>query len=194
MFSACRQGAQEMSTLSYEAPRYGCVCRAVPPGRAEAEQAPKPAAKKPRRVIRSDAVTLLDALQREARFVDFVQEPLADYSDAQIGAVARDVHRDCGRVLERLFALRPIEQREDGAEMEVPAGFDAGRYRLTGNVTGEPFVAMDLVGAGEGELVVVSQGSSARAATGQSSSPVDAAIVGILDSLWVEGAITFRKE
>jgi ethanolamine utilization protein EutN len=65
---------------------------------------------------------------------------------------------------------------------------------VKGNVVGAPIVAVDLVGAGEGELVIVSQGSSARVATGQSSSPADAAIVGILDSLQYEGAIEFRKE
>jgi microcompartment protein CcmK/EutM len=65
---------------------------------------------------------------------------------------------------------------------------------VKGNVTGEPFLAVDLVGAGEGELVIVSQGSSARVATGQSSSPADAAIVGILDSLQYEGVVEFRKE
>jgi ethanolamine utilization protein EutN len=65
---------------------------------------------------------------------------------------------------------------------------------VKGNVTGEPFLAVDLVGAGEGELVIVSQGSSARVATGQGSSPADAAIVGILDSLQVEGIVEFRKE
>jgi hypothetical protein len=111
---------------------------AAPPGRAEPEKAPRPEPKKARPAVRSDAVTLLATLQREARFVDFVKEPLTAYSDAQIGAVARDVHRDCGRLLERLFALRPIADQEEGAEMEVPAGFDAGRYRLTGNVAGEP--------------------------------------------------------
>jgi ethanolamine utilization protein EutN len=65
---------------------------------------------------------------------------------------------------------------------------------VEGGVIGEPFVAVDLVGAGEGELVLVSQGSSARMATGQNTSPVDAAIVGILDSLRSEGAIVWRKE
>ena len=68
------------------------------------------------------------------------------------------------------------------------------RSDAEGNVTGEPFVAVDLVGAGEGELVIVSQGSAARMATGQSSSPVGAAIVGILDSLRFEGTVAFRKE
>jgi microcompartment protein CcmK/EutM len=65
---------------------------------------------------------------------------------------------------------------------------------VEGKVTGTPFLAVDLVGAGEGELVIVSQGSSARVATGQTSSPADAAIVGILDSLQVEGDVEFRKE
>jgi microcompartment protein CcmK/EutM len=63
-----------------------------------------------------------------------------------------------------------------------------------GNPNGEPFLAVDLVGAGEGELVVVSQGSSARVVSGQNLSPIDAAIVGILDSLRFEGVISYRKE
>jgi hypothetical protein len=87
---------------------------------------------------RSEAVTLLATLQREARLVDFVKEPLTGYSDAQIGAVARDVHRDCGAVLQRLFNLCPVVEQEEGAEIEVPSGFDAGRFHLTGNVVGEP--------------------------------------------------------
>jgi ethanolamine utilization protein EutN len=60
--------------------------------------------------------------------------------------------------------------------------------------SGELFLAVDLIGAGEGELVVVSQGSSARAAAGQNSSPIDAAIVGIIDSLRFEGVISYRKD
>lgn len=62
-----------------------------------------------------------------------------------------------------------------------------------GEVTGEPFLAVDLVGAGDGELVIVSQGSSARIATGHNTSPVDAAIIGILDSLQVEVAIDIER-
>jgi hypothetical protein len=85
---------------------------------------------------RNDAVTLLATLQREARFVDIVSEPLGEYSDAQIGAAARDVLRDCGAVLARLFELQPIVVEKEGAHVEVPDGYDAGRYRLTGNVSG----------------------------------------------------------
>jgi ethanolamine utilization protein EutN len=63
-----------------------------------------------------------------------------------------------------------------------------------GNLKGEPFLAVDLVDAGAGEMVIVSQGSSARVATGHNSSPADAAIVGILDSLQLDEGIDIRKE
>ena len=98
----------------------------------------KPATKAPPKAVRSEAITLLATLQREARFVDFIKEPLDGYSDAQIGAAVRDVHRDCGKVLDRLFAIRAMVAQEEGSPVEVPAGFDAGRYRLTGNVAGDP--------------------------------------------------------
>ena len=109
----------------------------APPKLAAPKEMPKPAPA-PKPPARSEALTLLATLQREARFVDFLMEPLADYSDAQIGAVARDVHRDCGKVVERLFALKPATAESEGAAIEVPKGFDAVRYRLVGNVAGEP--------------------------------------------------------
>ncbi len=87
---------------------------------------------------RSEAITLLAALQREARFLDIVKEPLADYSDAQVGAAARDVLRDCGVVLDRLFQLEPVVDAEEGGTFDVPAGFDPALYRVTGNPSGEP--------------------------------------------------------
>jgi hypothetical protein len=65
-------------------------------------------------------------------------EPLAGYGDAQVGAVARDVHRDCGAVVKRLFDPQTTLAGEEGGTVEVSPGFDAGRYRLTGNVTGQP--------------------------------------------------------
>jgi hypothetical protein len=91
----------------------------------------------PRPPAPPSALLLLAALQREARLVDFLKEPLAGFSDAQIGAAARDVHRDCAAVLERMFALQPIVTDAEGAQVTVPAGFDAAQYRLTGNVTSQ---------------------------------------------------------
>jgi hypothetical protein len=110
----------------------------APEAKTEKRPEPKPAAPKRAAPVRSEAITLLAALQREARFVDFIRESLAGYSDAQIGAAVRDIHRDCGKVLDRLFNLVPLTDREEGAELEVSAGFDPGRCHLTGNVVGEP--------------------------------------------------------
>jgi hypothetical protein len=77
-------------------------------------------------------------LQHEARFVDLVREPLDSYADAQVGAAAREVLRECGQVLDRMFELQPLLEAEEGSAVEVPRGFDAGRYRLSGQVEGEP--------------------------------------------------------
>ena len=87
---------------------------------------------------RSESLTLLATLQREARFIDFVQEPLEGFSDAQIGAAARDVHRDCTAVLQRLFGIEPVAAEQEGAEIEVARSYDPGHWKLTGNVQGEP--------------------------------------------------------
>lgn len=103
---------------------------------AAAEKLPPKPARKP--AVRNDAINLLAALQREARLVDFIKEPIAGYSDAQIGAAVRDVHRDCAALMDRLFGLRPIESAAEGADIDVPEGFDPARIRLVGNVAGQP--------------------------------------------------------
>src|SRR5262249_1999438 len=62
----------------------------------------------PKPLAQSEAITLLAALQREARLVDFLQEDLSGYADEQIGAAVREVQRDSQKVLERYFHLQPI--------------------------------------------------------------------------------------
>lgn len=56
-------------------------------------------------------------------------------------------------------------------------------------VSGSSVVAVDSVGAGVGECVLFTQGSSARLTPTTKDTPVDAVIVGILDALEVEGAL-----
>jgi microcompartment protein CcmK/EutM len=58
---------------------------------------------------------------------------------------------------------------------------------------GAPFVAVDLVGAGEGELVLVTRGSPAARALESPGAPVDAVIVGIVDTVRAGGRQTFSK-
>ncbi len=100
----------------------------------EKEKAPPP----PPPPVRNDALTLLSVLQREARLVDFLEESLDSYSDAQIGAAVRDVHRDGKATLERIFAIRPLREESEGERVEILPGFDPGKILLTGNVAGKP--------------------------------------------------------
>ena len=57
----------------------------------------------------------------------------------------------------------------------------------SGKVDGAYLVAVDTVDAGVGETVLIVSGSSARMASGMKDCPVDAAIVGIIDSIEVSG-------
>lgn len=86
------------------------------------------------------ALQLLGLLQREARFVDFIQEDVAAYSDADIGGAARLVHIGCRKVLQEHFTLAPARPEAEGSRIVLEAGFDASANRLTGNVVGSaPF-------------------------------------------------------
>ena len=86
------------------------------------------------------ALQLLALLQREARLIDFVQEDLSGYTDAEIGGPARLVHEGCARVLREHFTLAPVRPEAEGSRITLNDGFDARAIRLTGNVVGQaPF-------------------------------------------------------
>jgi hypothetical protein len=112
-----------------------------PPARfAEPEPRPaaKPAAPTPPPFDPSPALHLLAILQREGRLVDFLQEDIASYPDADVGAAVRVVHEGCRKVLADYVVLEPLRSEGEGARVVLEKGFDAGAVRLTGNVSGEP--------------------------------------------------------
>jgi microcompartment protein CcmK/EutM len=63
----------------------------------------------------------------------------------------------------------------------------------TGKAIGKPYVAIDTVDAGEGDLVLTAAGSSARQTEVTKNRPVDSVIMAVIDSLIVEGKVTFRN-
>ena len=63
-----------------------------------------------------------------------------------------------------------------------------------GKVKGEPYIAVDTVSAGTGDLVIITDGSSARYTNQTTNAPVDAVIVGVIDSLELSGKVTYRKQ
>ncbi len=97
---------------------------------------PAPAAAPLREATPDAALQLLSLFQREARLIDFTQENLSAYSDADIGAAARVVHEGCAKVLREHFTIEAIRSEAEGSRVTLPAGFDAAAVRLTGNVVG----------------------------------------------------------
>lgn len=84
------------------------------------------------------ALQLLGLLQQEGRFIDFIEEDVTQFSDADIGAAVRVVHDGCRRALHDHMITEPVRSEQEGARITLPAGFDASAIRVTGNVTGKP--------------------------------------------------------
>ncbi|MGZ8189298.1 MAG: DUF2760 domain-containing protein [Methylosarcina sp.] len=86
------------------------------------------------------ALQLLGLLQSQARFIDFIKEDIAAFSDADIGVAARVVHEGCNKAINEHFTLAPVRNEQEGGKISLPKGFDAASVRLTGNIVGEaPF-------------------------------------------------------
>jgi microcompartment protein CcmK/EutM len=62
-----------------------------------------------------------------------------------------------------------------------------------GEPTGKPYVAVDTVDAGVGDLVLTAHGSSGRQTNITKDSPVDAVIMAVIDHLEVGGEVVYRK-
>ena len=59
--------------------------------------------------------------------------------------------------------------------------------------TGRTFIAVDTLGAGEGQFVLVTQGSSARLTPETKSLPIDAVVIGLVDSVRIGGRPVFSR-
>ena len=130
--------------LSLRASIKGLV--AQPSGTATAvsdspKKAPVPKAQDNKTRVQDDqrrALHLLCLLQREGRLVDFLEEDLTPYDDAQIGAAVRSIQENCQKSLKEYLALTAVIDQEEGEEFTVQAGFDTNAIKLTGKVIGEP--------------------------------------------------------
>lgn len=94
------------------------------------------------------ALQLLAILQREGRFIDFLQEDVSAAGDADVGAAARVVHEGCKRALDRYLEIEPVRTEPEGSRVTLAPGFDAARNQVTGNVVGEPPFTGELVHPG----------------------------------------------
>jgi hypothetical protein len=84
------------------------------------------------------ALQLLSLLQREGRLVDFLQQDIAAFPDAEVGVAARVVHEGCRRALREHASIEPVRAETEGARVKLDEGFDADAVKLLGDVRGEP--------------------------------------------------------
>lgn len=86
------------------------------------------------------ALQLLALMQREGRFVDFVEQDIAGFGDGDVAAAARVVHAGCRKAVREHVTLEAVRTEDEGAKVTLEEGFDANGVKLTGNVDGSaPF-------------------------------------------------------
>jgi ethanolamine utilization protein EutN len=88
-----------------------------------------------------------------------------------------------GKIIGTLVAT-PKDESLTGSKLLIVQPLDFG-----GGNAGAPLVAVDTIGAGTGETVLVVEGSSARHVHGKPNSAVDAAIVGIIDTIELDRSL-----
>jgi len=102
--------------------------------------APGPEVTRLRAAEPNAGLQLLGLLQKEGRFIDFLEEDVGAYSDAEVGAAARVVHEGCRKTLGQHFTIEAVCTESEGSRITLAEGFDASAIRLTGNVVGQaPF-------------------------------------------------------
>jgi ethanolamine utilization protein EutN len=89
---------------------------------------------------------------------------------------------------QKLMVVEPLNVKYDDSAKD-----GVSRPASLGN-TGRAIVAIDVVGAGEGQLVLVVQGSSARMTEQTKNMPADAAIIGIVDSAVYAGKSFYQSQ
>ena len=115
------------STLPSPAPKAQQLPLPQPQPAAQLQEAPP-----------DSALVLLALLQKEGRFVDFLQEEVTGYTDQEIGTAARVVHQGCQKVLKDYLSIAPVRSEAEGSRVTLERGFDPAAVRPIGNVIGEP--------------------------------------------------------
>jgi hypothetical protein len=102
------------------------------------EPKPVPEPDLPEAPDETSAIQILAILQRKGRLIDFLQEDLTAYEDAQIGAAVRTVHEGCNEALAETVDLVPVFQASEGSTVTIEPDFDSHAIRLVGSVTDDP--------------------------------------------------------
>lgn len=110
----------------------------TPPPEPVSEPGPEPEPAAPALREEGAAAQTLGVLQAGGRLLDFLFEDIEDYSDEDIGAAVREVHKGCRKALKDHFDLEAIRKEDEEDLVTVPEGYDPAEIRLVGQVVGQP--------------------------------------------------------
>ena len=80
------------------------------------------------------AVYTLVLLQREGRLIDFLKEDIDGFTDEQVGAAVRQIHRGARKVIDNNFEVLPIFEKSEGNEVIVDADYDHSKVTIIGEL------------------------------------------------------------
>lgn len=106
------------------------IAKVLQPDEQKQLEAPKPSF--------STSAQLLAVLQKEGRFIDFLQEDLSGVDDATVGSVSRTVQEGCRKVVNQYLDLAPVMSEKEGESVTIAEGFDPHEISLVGKVEGDP--------------------------------------------------------
>jgi len=82
--------------------------------------------------IQDNAAQILGIFQRDGRLIDFLMEDISQFSDEQVGAAVRDVHKGCANALKEYFSIVPVIDKPENSEIPTEA-VNAKEVKIIGN-------------------------------------------------------------
>lgn len=93
----------------------------------------------PQEPIDQSVTETLAMLQKNGRLVDFIKEDISGYSDNQVGAAVRSIHKGCKETLDEYVVIESVIDKIEGSEVTIDGdGYSPNSIRLTGNVPSNP--------------------------------------------------------
>ena len=81
---------------------------------------------------RDNTVQVLKVLQRDGRLIDFLMEDISGFSDEQVGAAVRDVHKGCRNAINEYFEIVPVFEGAENTKISVESDFDRNAIKIVG--------------------------------------------------------------
>ena len=81
------------------------------------------------------AISLLATLQKDGRFIDFIEEDLSHYDDEEIGSSVRSIHEGCKKALKKIITKEKIIDQDEESTYRVNQGYNTHHIKLNGKVS-----------------------------------------------------------